>query len=248
MKIFKSLAVCALCALVVASCGKKTTKIEGVSQAEIDSVSYAVGVSFGGMLKASSMEGLNYGVIMKAMKAYMSGDTTLKIKEADCGPVIQRYMMKAQEAMAKVKQAEEKKFMSENKTKDGVKETADGLQYKIAKPGNDNKPAPEDTVEVNYKGTTLDGTVFDSSYERGETVKFPLNAVIRGWTEGLQFIGEGGKETLWIPFDLGYGPRQMGPKLPAYSTLIFDVELVKVTKAAAKPAAAAAPAAKPAVK
>ncbi len=248
MKIFKSLAVCALCALVVASCGKRTTKIEGVSQAEIDSVSYAVGVSFGGMLKASSMEGLNYGVIMKAMKAYMSGDTTLKIKEADCGPIIQRYMIKAQEAMAKVKQADEKKFMSENKTKDGVKETADGLQYKIEKPGNDNKPAPEDTVEVNYKGTTLDGTVFDSSYERGETVKFPLNAVIRGWTEGLQLIGEGGKATLWIPFDLGYGPRQMGPKLPAYSTLIFNVELIKVTKASAKPVAATVAGAKPAAK
>ena len=89
-------------------------------------------------------------------------------------------------------------------------------------------------VEVNYKGTLLDGTVFDSSYDRGETAKFPLDRVIAGWTEGLQLVGEGGKITLWIPYELGYGPRQMSAELPGYSTLIFDVELIKVNKAAEK--------------
>ena len=92
-------------------------------------------------------------------------------------------------------------------------------------------PTAQDTVEVNYVGTLLDGTKFDSSYDRGETAKFPLNRVIKGWTEGMQLVGEGGKITLWVPYELGYGPRAMGPNLPAYSTLIFEVELVKVYKA-----------------
>lgn len=227
-----------MCALTFASCGKKNPAMEGISKGEVDSVSYAVGINFGEMLKASSMDNLNYAVIMKAMKQYVAGDTTLKIKEEECGQVIQKYMMKAREAMAKQKEAEQKKFMEGNKKVAGVKETPSGLQYKIEKPGNENKPLPQDTVEVNYKGATLSGEVFDSSYDRGQTVKFPLDGVIRGWTEGLQFIGEGGKEKLWIPFDLGYGDRQMGPKLPAFSTLVFDVELVKVTKAVAQPAGA----------
>jgi FKBP-type peptidyl-prolyl cis-trans isomerase FklB len=92
----------------------------------------------------------------------------------------------------------------------------------------------KDTVEVNYKGTLLNGKVFDSSYERGETVKFPLNRVIPGWTEGMQLVGEGGKITLWVPFNLGYGANAASADLPAYSTLVFEVELIKVCKAEEK--------------
>ena len=102
------------------------------------------------------------------------------------------------------------------------------------KEGTGSMPKAEDTVEVHYTGKLLDGTVFDSSVERGETISFPLNGVIKGWTEGMQLVGEGGKIKLWIPYEMGYGPRAMGPNLPAYSTLVFDVELIKVYKAVPK--------------
>jgi FKBP-type peptidyl-prolyl cis-trans isomerase FklB len=157
----------------------------------------------------------------------------LKITEDQISVVINDYMIKAQTAMAQVKEQEQQKFFAENGKKDGVNSTESGLQYRIEVPGNNEIMATaQDTVEVHYTGMLLDGTVFDSSVERGETAKFPLRAVIKGWTEGMQLVGEGGKIRLWIPYELGYGQRAMGPNLPAYSTLVFDVELIKVFKAA----------------
>lgn len=231
MKTIKFLTICTICAASIASCGQKATTLPGVTKAETDSVSYAVGVSFGGMLKASKMDGLNYTQIMKGMQDVVAGKEKLMVDEQKAGMMIQSYMMKAEEANAKLKEQEQAEFFAKNKSVEGVQQTESGMQYKIENPGNDVKPQPVDTVEVNYKGTLLDGTVFDSSYDRGESVKFPLNGVIKGWTEGLQLFGEGGKGTLWIPYDLGYGPRQMGPTLPGYSTLVFEVELIKVIKA-----------------
>jgi FKBP-type peptidyl-prolyl cis-trans isomerase FklB len=228
MKLIKTFAICVLGAAVVVSCGKKQATLPGITQAEVDSVSYAIGLSFGGMLKSSNLESIDFSQVNKGMQDFLSGKK-LKIDENKAGQIIQAYIIKAQEATTKIK---------ENA---GVQQTEDGLQYKIVKPGNDIKPALTDTVEVNYEGKLLDGTVFDSSYKNGKSVKFPLNGVIRGWSEGLQFIGEGGEMTMWIPFQLGYGPRQMGPNLPGYSTLIFKVELIKVYKDMTS-AAAAAPA------
>ena len=131
-------------------------------------------------------------------------------------------------AVGAQKEKEQAEFMAENKKNEGVQETESGLQYKIEIPGNELRATEKDTVEVHYVGTLLDGTVFDSSYERKETVKFPLNRVIPGWTEGMQLVGEGGKITLWVPFNLGYGSQAMSEQLPAYSTLKFEVELIKV--------------------
>ena len=150
------------------------------------------------------------------------------------GLVINNYMTKVQTAIGEQKQKEQAEFLAANKEKEGVVETESGLQYKIENPGNDVRATATDTVEVHYKGTLLDGTVFDSSYDRGEPAKFPLDRVITGWTEGMQLVGEGGKITLWVPYELGYGPRQMSAELPGYSTLIFDVELIKVSKAEEK--------------
>lgn len=229
MKLFKTLAICALGAAVVVSCGKKQATLPGITQVEVDSVSYAIGLSFGGMLKSSNLESINFSQVNKGMQDFLSGKK-LKIDENKAGQIIQAYIIKAQEATSKIKEQEEKEWFKKNKENAGVQQTDDGLQYKIVKPGNDVKPALTDTVEVNYEGKLLDGTVFDSSYKNGKSVKFPLNGVIRGWSEGLQFIGEGGEMTMWIPFQLGYGPRQMGPNLPGYSTLIFKVELIKVYK------------------
>jgi FKBP-type peptidyl-prolyl cis-trans isomerase FklB len=235
MKTLKTFSLCAVAALMFASCCNKAPKVEklpGITDGMVDSVSYAVGVSFGNMLKSSNLQAIDVAQMEKGMFAVLTGDS-LKISEQEIGRVIQSYMSKAEMAMAKVREEAQAKFMEENKTKEGVQSSESGLQYKIENPGNAEIMATaQDTVEVHYVGTLLDGTKFDSSYDRGETAKFPLNRVIKGWTEGMQLVGEGGKITLWVPYELGYGPRAMGPDLPAYSTLIFEVELVKVYKAA----------------
>jgi len=121
-----------------------------------------------------------------------------------------------------------REFLEENIKKDGIKSTASGLQYEVIKEGEGAQPEATDVVEVHYHGTLLDGTVFDSSVDRGETTSFPLNRVIPGWTEGLQLMKEGGKYRFFIPYDLAYGERGAGADIKPYSTLIFEVELFKV--------------------
>lgn len=123
-----------------------------------------------------------------------------------------------------------KKFLEENKKKEGVKTTPSGLQYKVLRSADGEKPKATDTVEVHYKGTTIDGKVFDSSYARGQKVSFPLNRVIKGWTEGLQLMNVGSKYRFFIPSELAYGKRGAGAAVPPNSTLIFDVELFSIKK------------------
>jgi len=119
-------------------------------------------------------------------------------------------------------------FLKENAKKEGVKTTSSGLQYKITKEGNGKNPKATDTVVVHYKGTLIDGKEFDSSYKRGEPAEFPLNRVIKGWTEGLMYLSEGGKATLYIPSELAYGKRGAGADIGPDETLIFEVELLKI--------------------
>jgi FKBP-type peptidyl-prolyl cis-trans isomerase len=129
-------------------------------------------------------------------------------------------------ALSPLQKGEE--FLKENATKEGVKTTSSGLQYKEVRPGTGKSPKATDTVEVHYRGTTLDGKEFDSSYARKETISFPLNRVIPGWTEGLQLMKEGGKTMLYIPSRLAYGERGAGGAIGPNETLIFEVELIKV--------------------
>ena len=124
--------------------------------------------------------------------------------------------------------AEGEKFLQENKLREGVQETASGLQYEVLVQGKGPKPTAESTVKVHYEGTLIDGTVFDSSYQRGEPIEFPLNGVIKGWTEGLQLMPVGSKYKLYIPYELGYGERGAGASIPPYATLIFTVELLEI--------------------
>ena len=123
---------------------------------------------------------------------------------------------------------EGEQFLQENALRDGVKTTESGLQYEVLKQGKGPKPTAESTVKVHYEGTLIDGTVFDSSYQRGEPIEFPLNGVIKGWTEGLQLMPVGSKYKLYIPYELGYGERGAGQSIPPYAALIFTVELLEI--------------------
>lgn len=133
-----------------------------------------------------------------------------------------------QTTMAQTALDKGKAFLAENATKPGVQQTASGLQYLLIEPGKGKAPQATDTVKVNYRGTLLDGTEFDSSYKRNEPIEFPLNRVIPGWTEGLQLVKEGGKIRLFIPSQLAYGSRGAGGAIGPDETLIFDVELLQV--------------------
>ena len=233
MKTIKSIAIVALSLIIVTSCGEKKSSSVQVSKALTDSASYAVGVSFGTMLKNSNFGELNYSEMSKAIKAVIEGKEgkDLKINETIANQVIQRYLAQRAEATAAGNKVKGDEFLAANKTKDSVQTTASGLQYKIITPGSELKPELEDTVSVFYRGTLLDRKEFDTSYGNPQPVKFPVNAVIAGWGEGIRLIGEGGKIKLFIPGELAYGKQQAGPLVGPNSTLIFDVELVKVSKA-----------------
>jgi FKBP-type peptidyl-prolyl cis-trans isomerase len=123
---------------------------------------------------------------------------------------------------------EGEKFLAENAKREGVKTTASGLQYEVLEGTLGQKPKATDTVRVHYEGTLIDGTVFDSSYKRGESISFPLNGVIKGWTEGLQLMSIGSKYKLYIPYQLAYGERGAGASIPPYAALIFTVELLGI--------------------
>jgi FKBP-type peptidyl-prolyl cis-trans isomerase len=131
-------------------------------------------------------------------------------------------------SMAQTAREKGQAFLAENATKPGVQQTPSGLQYTIIEQGKGRSPKATDTVEVHYRGTLIDGTEFDSSYKRNQSIEFPLNGVIAGWTEGLQLLKEGGKIQLFIPSNLAYGPRGAGGVIGPDETLIFDVELLKV--------------------
>jgi len=236
MKTLKIISVLAIGAVLTLSCAqeKKINQPEGITKAQIDSASYAVGISLGSMLKQANFGDLNMPELYKAIEDMMGGKT-LKFDEMKANEIIQNFAVKRQEAAGAENKAAGEKFLAENAKKDSVVTTESGLQYKIITPGSEIKPTPEDTVEVNYKGVLLDGTEFDSSYTRGQAAKFPLNGVIKGWIEGLQLVGEGGKITLYLPSDLAYGAQQAGPNIAPNSTLIFDVELLKVIKAVPAP-------------
>ncbi|MBL7693018.1 MAG: FKBP-type peptidyl-prolyl cis-trans isomerase [Flavipsychrobacter sp.] len=136
------------------------------------------------------------------------------------------FRMKNEKAESNLKAGQE--FLAANKTKTGVTELPSGLQYEILTEGNGPKPTQYNTVTCHYHGTLIDGTVFDSSVKRGQPASFPLNMVIKGWTEGLQLMGTGSKWRFFIPPHLGYGDRQVGPTIGPNSTLIFDVELISI--------------------
>ncbi|MDX8409124.1 MAG: FKBP-type peptidyl-prolyl cis-trans isomerase [Mariprofundales bacterium] len=202
-------------------------------KSESSRFSYAVGMNFGNSLQQFPVK-LDEAALLEAIKTAIHHEKG-RLSPEEAKATIQTTMKKQQEKVMfarKAKGAKNKKvgedFLAENAKKEGVKTTDSGLQYLILTEGDGATPKASDTVKVNYKGTLIDGTVFDSSYDRGEPISFPLNGVIKGWTEGLQLTKVGGKIRLFLPSDLAYGKRGAGGKIGPDSTLIFDVELLGI--------------------
>lgn len=195
----------------------------------MDKLSYAWGLAMGRQLQGMGMKQLNVEDFKDGVKSVFEGtDPTLSPEEAQ--KMIQDYLNDLQKKAEETAKAAGKQFLDENKKNANVRETTSGLQYVVEKEGEGAQPKPEDEVTVHYTGRLLDGTVFDSSVNRGEPATFPLNRVIPGWTEGVQLMKEGAKYTFFIPSDLAYGPQGIPGAIPPHSTLIFDVELIKVIK------------------
>ncbi len=199
----------------------------------MDKVSYALGIGIGRQLASMGATDLNIDDFAQAVKDAIAGK--LQLDEQDAQQLVQNFFAE-QEAKAQAAAAEKgkvakeagEKFLAENGKKEGIITTKSGLQYQVLREGNGKAPKATDKVECHYEGTLIDGTKFDSSYDRGATATFPLNQVIAGWTEGLQLMTEGAKYRFFIPYQLGYGERGAGASIPPFSALIFDVELVAV--------------------
>ena len=195
----------------------------------MDKLSYAWGLAMGRQLKGMGVSNLDADTFRNGvMNAFDGTEPEIPVEEAQ--KLINDYLQELQDKAEKVARAEGEQFLSENGKKENVKTTASGLQYVVEKEGTGAQPTAEDEVTVHYTGKLLNGQVFDSSVNRGEPATFPLNRVIPGWTEGVQLMKEGAKYTFFIPSDLAYGPQGVPGAIPPHSTLIFDVELIKVNK------------------
>ena len=247
MKARKFLIVALALSVATVACSQNNAKLpDGTSakdmlpsKAQVDSVSYLLGINFGSFLKSYDFgTGLNYSEIIKGMKDFVAAEGNpqdpafvkqFKVDPNEMNTLFNSYLEKRRSGLAMANKAASEKFLADNAKKSGVETTESGLQYKIIEPGNDVKPGPQDTVWVRYKGTLTDGTVFDEVPADADPIRLTLNRVVPGWTEGLQLVGEGGKIDLFLPAELGYGEegnQAIGPN----SALIFNVELTKVGK------------------
>lgn len=195
---------------------------------ELDTVSYSLGSVLGQSLKSAGIVQLNETLFLQAIKDALAGKESL-FTQQQVNTIMQNYMMKVHQAKAQKNLEEGKKFLAENSKKEGVVTLPSGLQYKVLKEGEGQSPTINDEVTCHYRGTFIDGRVFDSSYDRGEPAHFAVNGVIKGWTEALQLMKPGSKWMLYIPAELGYGEQNI-PGIEPNSVLIFEVELLSVDK------------------
>ena len=232
------LAYFAFIGIVLVSCNANADK-PAEMKTKMDSIAYSIGMNIGTNLKSDSLM-MNTKMIEAGLNDALYSDETLITTEQASALMmsLQQEMASKQEGRLKNQQGDNMKmgedFLIENKKKDGITETASGLQYEILKPGTGKKPLATDMVKVHYLGTLLDGTKFDSSYDRGEPIEFGLNRVIKGWTEGLQLMKEGAKWKFYIPYQLAYGEAGRPPQIPPAALLIFEVELIQVVAPASE--------------
>lgn len=209
---------------------KKKGKVETETltlKTKLDSISYALGMGMAKNLKGSGVDSLSMASFNGGINDVFKGDSTL-ISQEEIQSLLQNYFqnLASKEGERNKKAGED--FLAKNKLRPEVKTTESGLQYEVVVLGEGPKPTASDQVTVHYEGQLLDGTIFDSSYERGQEIQFALNQVIPGWTEGLQLMSPGAKYILYIPSDLAYGERGAGSDIPPNATLIFTVELLGV--------------------
>lgn len=233
-KALKLIFIFSFSALITVSC--KTTKNTHTQAVVLktfsDTISYIIGADVGGNLKKSEVE-INNDIFFHAFnQGYNQHDTLLskEVRSQIMNKFQRELSLKQQSrnlAEAQKNKLSAQAFLEENKKKPDIVELPSGLQYKIIKQGDGSKPGPEDEVTVHYEGRLLDGTIFDSSYERGEPISFSLNGVIKGWTEGLQLMNTGSTYELFIPSELAYGERGVG-QIPGGAMLIFKVELISI--------------------
>jgi FKBP-type peptidyl-prolyl cis-trans isomerase FklB len=193
----------------------------------MDKVSYALGLGIARQLAGLGATEVNVDDFAQALKDIFSGKEP-QIDDQEGQSLVGAYLQKKQAETTASMKDEGEKFLAENGKKDGIVTLPSGLQYQVLREGDGKKPKATDQVECHYEGTLINGQKFDSSYDRGETATFPLNGVIKGWTEGLQLMQEGAKYRFFIPYHLGYGEQGAGQSIPPYATLIFDVELVSI--------------------
>ena len=227
MKIKNTIAIVAISSLALFSCDKISKKVTKL-KTEGDSLSYA----FGSYLIKNNIPPIVDSLIdinIYTLGAEQAKDSTNQLmNNAEVEEFLNAYFSKKREEEIQKLKAEGEKFLAENKTKEGVQTTESGLQYEVLQEGNGPKPSsPETEVSVHYTGMLVDGTVFDSSVQRGQPATFPLNGVIAGWTEGVQLMSVGSKYKFFIPYNLAYGERG-NQSIPPFSTLIFEVELLEI--------------------
>lgn len=194
---------------------------------ELDSVSYALGMSIANNLKQNGIDSVNSEVLASAVKTVMANQKP-DLGQKEANDIINKHIQEKQKEKLKEQTAAGDKFLKENAIKEGVITTESGLQYKVVEMGDGPKPTDGQQVTVHYRGSLVDGTVFDESYKRGQPSSFGVNQVIPGWTEGLKLMPVGSTFEFYIPQELGYGARGAGAAIPPFSTLIFNVELIAV--------------------
>lgn len=220
-----------IAALTIASVAMTACNTKGGSaklKTDVDSVSYFIGVNIGQNIKEANMPTFNTELFAQAVEDVLA-KKDIKFKQEEMGMYLQQYFNKLQKISADKNLKEGQEFLKKNKERKEVMTTASGLQYEVLKVGTGATPKESDMVSVHYKGTLIDGTVFDSSYDRGEPVSFAVNGVIPGWTETLQLMKAGSKYKVYIPSELGYGanPNPRG-KIKPNSVLIFEMELLSI--------------------
>ena len=189
--------------------------------------SYALGLVIGHNLKGSGISAIDASEFAEAVKAVLENAQT-RIDSRKAQQIVNERLTAMQEEAGRAARETGEAFLADNAQKEGVVTTESGLQYMVLTEGSGKHPVATDRVKCHYEGRLIDGTVFDSSYRRGEPATFPLNGVIAGWTEGLQLMGEGAKFRFFIPYNLAYGARGAGESIPPYAALVFDVELIEV--------------------
>lgn len=195
----------------------------------IDSVSYAIGISLASFYKEQGIKQVNTVLVSKAINDAMKGQKTL-LTEEQCNMSISNYLQQLKKEKSAAARKEGEDFLAANKSKPGVVTLPSGMQYQVIKEGTGPKPAATDKVRCHYHGTLINGTVFDSSVDKGQPIEYPVNGFIKGWVEALQLMPVGSKWKLFIPAELAYGDNQSGPLIAPGSTLIFDIELLDILK------------------